>query len=163
MLQSSRMRRLLQERWLCLNLGRNDSKGQIDTELFGPGHSSTPGVAPSAQRPPHLPAGPPGAGPLISFACSGLNVHWDPAFHNLLELAEACDVPMRWACRTGCATAASRAGSRLSRLRAGPNRPTSGRQCADLLLPASWRRRYRSLTSVGRGRGQPCRFRVRKM
>jgi ferredoxin-NADP reductase len=77
------------------------AKGQIHTELFGPGPSSTPGVAPSAQRPPHLPAGPPGTGPLISFARSGLNVHWDPAFHNLLELAEACDVPARWSCRTG--------------------------------------------------------------
>ncbi len=77
------------------------AKGQIHTELFGAGPSSTPGVAPSRLRPPHLPAGPPGAGPLISFARSGLNVHWDPAFHSLLELAEACDVPVRWACRTG--------------------------------------------------------------
>ena len=77
------------------------AKGQIHTELFGAGPSSTPGVAPSAQGPPHLPSGPPGAGPLISFARSGLNVHWDPAFHSLLELAEACDIPTRWACRTG--------------------------------------------------------------
>ena len=77
------------------------AKGQIHTELFGPGPSSTPGVAASPQGPPHLPAGPPGAGPLISFARSGLNVHWDPAFHSLLELAEACDVPTRWSCRTG--------------------------------------------------------------
>ena len=77
------------------------AKGQIHTELFGPGPSGTPGVAATPQRPPHPPAGPPGAGPLISFARSGLNVHWDPAFHSLLELAEACDVPVRWACRTG--------------------------------------------------------------
>ena len=77
------------------------AKGQIHTELFGPGPSSTPGVASSPHGPPHPPAGPPGAGPLISFARSGLNVHWDPAFQSLLELAEACDVPTRWSCRTG--------------------------------------------------------------
>ncbi len=77
------------------------AKGRIHTELFGPGPSNTPGVAASPHGPPHLPAGPPGAGPLISFARSGLNVHWDPAFHSLLELAEACDVPTRWSCRTG--------------------------------------------------------------
>jgi ferredoxin-NADP reductase/MOSC domain-containing protein YiiM len=77
------------------------AKGQIHTELFGPGPSNTPGVAASPQGPPHLPAGPPGAGPLISFARSGLNVHWDPAFQSILELAEACDIPTRWSCRTG--------------------------------------------------------------
>jgi ferredoxin-NADP reductase/MOSC domain-containing protein YiiM len=77
------------------------AKGQIHTELFGPGPSGTPGVAASPQRPPHLPVGPPGAGPLISFARSGLNVRWDSAFRSVLELAEACDVPTRWACRTG--------------------------------------------------------------
>jgi ferredoxin-NADP reductase/MOSC domain-containing protein YiiM len=77
------------------------AKGQIHTELFGAGPSSTPGVASSPHGPPHLPAGPTGTGPLISFARSGLNVHWDPAFQNLLEFAEACDVPVRWSCRTG--------------------------------------------------------------
>lgn len=71
------------------------------TELFGAGPSSTPGVAVSPRRPPHPPAGHSGAGPLVSFARSGLNVHWDPTFLSLLELAEACDVPARWSCRTG--------------------------------------------------------------
>ena len=51
--------------------------------------------------PPHQPAGSAGVGPLVSFARSGLNVRWAPAFQSLLELAEACDVPVRWACRTG--------------------------------------------------------------
>jgi ferredoxin len=37
----------------------------------------------------------------VSFARSGLTVRWDPACRSLLELAEACDVPVRWACRTG--------------------------------------------------------------
>lgn len=74
---------------------------RIHTEMFGAGPSMTPGIAATPVRPPHLPEGPAGAGPQISFARSGLNVRWDPAFHNLLELAEACDVPVRWSCRTG--------------------------------------------------------------
>jgi ferredoxin-NADP reductase/MOSC domain-containing protein YiiM/ferredoxin len=75
--------------------------GRIHTELFGSGPSRTPGIAASAHPPPHLPAGPPGTGPLISFARSGLNVRWGSAFGSLLELAEACDIPTRWSCRTG--------------------------------------------------------------
>jgi len=74
---------------------------RIHTEIFGAGPSNTPGVAASPRRPPHLPAGPPGAGPLVSFARSGFNVRWGPAFQSLLELAEACDIPVRWSCRTG--------------------------------------------------------------
>jgi hypothetical protein len=42
-----------------------------------------------------MPAGSANVGPLVSFARSGLNVRWDPAFQSLLELAEACDVPVR--------------------------------------------------------------------
>jgi ferredoxin-NADP reductase/MOSC domain-containing protein YiiM len=74
---------------------------RIHTEIFGAGPSNTPGVAASPRRSPHLPAGPPGAGPLVSFARSGIDVRWGPAFQSLLELAEACDVPVRWSCRTG--------------------------------------------------------------
>jgi ferredoxin-NADP reductase/MOSC domain-containing protein YiiM len=74
---------------------------RIRTEGFGAGPSIAPGIAASPRRPPHLPAGPPGSGALVSFGRSGLNVTWGPAFHSLLELAEACDVPVRWACRTG--------------------------------------------------------------
>jgi ferredoxin-NADP reductase len=75
--------------------------GCIHTEIFGAGPSITPGIAASPRRPPHLPAGLPGSGPLVSFARSGLNVRWGPPFESLLELAEACDVPVRWSCRTG--------------------------------------------------------------
>lgn len=74
---------------------------RIHTELFGAGPSNTPGIAASPRRPPHLPTGPAGSGPTVSFARSGLKVRWGPAFNSLLELAEACDVPVRWACRTG--------------------------------------------------------------
>jgi ferredoxin-NADP reductase len=76
-------------------------RDRVNTEVFGPGGSSAPGLVRAARRSPHLPAGPRGAGPRISFARSGLEVAWDPAFMNLLELAEACDVPARWSCRTG--------------------------------------------------------------
>ena len=74
---------------------------RIHTEIFGAGPSITPGIAASPRRLPHLPAGPPGSGALVSFARSGLNVRWGPTFHSLLELAEASDVPVRWSCRTG--------------------------------------------------------------
>jgi ferredoxin len=37
----------------------------------------------------------------VSFARSDLTVPWDAGYGSLLELAEACDVPTRWACRTG--------------------------------------------------------------
>jgi ferredoxin-NADP reductase/MOSC domain-containing protein YiiM len=74
---------------------------RIHTEMFGAGPSITPGIAASPHRPPHLPAGRAGSGPLVSFARSGLNVRWEPTLHSLLELAEACDVPVRWSCRSG--------------------------------------------------------------
>jgi ferredoxin-NADP reductase/MOSC domain-containing protein YiiM len=74
---------------------------RIHTEIFGARPSITPGIAASPRQPPHLPAGPPGTAPLVSFARSGLNVRWGPAFQSLLELAEACDVSVRWSCRTG--------------------------------------------------------------
>jgi ferredoxin-NADP reductase len=78
------------------------TRERVHTEIFGPTPSITPGVIEDAPSiPPHLPAGSPGTGPLVSFSRSGLSVRWDPAFQSLLELAEACDVPVRWACRTG--------------------------------------------------------------
>jgi len=73
---------------------------RLHSEMFGPGSSSTPGI--DEQRPPpHAPTGPPGEGPRVSFARSGLSVAWGARFQNLLELAEACDVPVHWSCRTG--------------------------------------------------------------
>jgi len=71
------------------------------TEIFGPGKSHMPGVVDASARPPHPPAGAPGQGPRVSFARSGLSVCWSPSFSSLLELAEACDVPASWSCRTG--------------------------------------------------------------
>jgi ferredoxin-NADP reductase/MOSC domain-containing protein YiiM len=75
--------------------------GRVRTEIFGAAPAQTPGIAPVAARPPHPPAGEPADGPLVEFARSGLTVHWGPGQASLLELAEACDVPVRWSCRTG--------------------------------------------------------------
>ncbi len=74
--------------------------GNVYTEIFGPLESVTPGMA-RVERTPHPPQGPPGAGPPVSFARSGITTAWDPKFRSLLELAEACDVPVRWSCRAG--------------------------------------------------------------
>jgi ferredoxin-NADP reductase/MOSC domain-containing protein YiiM len=74
--------------------------GNVHTEIFGSLEAITPGMV-QADHTPHLPQGPPGSGPLVSFARSGITAAWDPKFGSLLELAEACDVPVRWSCRTG--------------------------------------------------------------
>jgi ferredoxin-NADP reductase/MOSC domain-containing protein YiiM len=87
---------------LAVELGNwGVAANRIHTEIFGSNPPRTPGIAAAPCRPPHQPAGSAGAGPLVSFARSGLNVRWAPVFQSLLELAEACDVPVRWACRTG--------------------------------------------------------------
>ena len=80
---------------------RGVASGRIHTETFGAGPSLTPGIAPGTRVPPHPPAGPGGEGPIISFARSGFETRWSPRFQSILELAEACDVPVRWSCRTG--------------------------------------------------------------
>jgi len=74
---------------------------RIRTEVFGAGPAQTPGIAPAPARKPHPPAGQPGSGPLVSFARSDLTAPWGPGYASLLEFAEACDVPVRWSCRTG--------------------------------------------------------------
>jgi len=73
----------------------------IHTEPFGPAPGLTPGIAATPARTPHPPAGQPGSGPTIQFARSDLAVPWSGDYTSLLELAEACDVPVRWSCRTG--------------------------------------------------------------
>jgi ferredoxin-NADP reductase/MOSC domain-containing protein YiiM len=74
--------------------------GDIHLEIFGALSPITPGMA-MVDRTPHLPLGSPGPGPSVSFARSGITVAWDPKYESLLELAEACDVSVRWSCRTG--------------------------------------------------------------
>jgi ferredoxin len=77
------------------------SDDRVHTEIFGPGKPITPGVVDPSQTAPHPPAGSVGSGPQVSFVRSGLSVRWDPKFSSLLDFAEACDVPVSWACRTG--------------------------------------------------------------
>jgi ferredoxin-NADP reductase/MOSC domain-containing protein YiiM/ferredoxin len=74
--------------------------GNVHTEIFGSLEAITPGMA-QVVHTPHLPQGLPGSGPPVSFVRSGITAAWDPKFGSLLELAEACDVPVRWSCRTG--------------------------------------------------------------
>src|SRR5213594_362831 len=75
---------------------------QIHIELFNGSESMTPGVVGAAMRAPHLPKDDANTGPLVSFARSGIAAHWKAsAYQSILELAEGCDVPVRWSCRTG--------------------------------------------------------------
>jgi ferredoxin-NADP reductase/MOSC domain-containing protein YiiM len=80
-------------------LGLNPAR--IRTEIFGAQPALTPGIAAPPARPPHPPPGAAGEGAAVAFARSGLTVSWHPDYASLLELAEACDVPTRWSCRTG--------------------------------------------------------------
>jgi ferredoxin-NADP reductase/MOSC domain-containing protein YiiM len=73
----------------------------VHTETFSAQGALTPGIAASASPPPHQPTGPAGTGPEVSFSRSGLTVTWSDRYRSLLDFAEACDVPVRWSCRTG--------------------------------------------------------------
>jgi ferredoxin-NADP reductase/MOSC domain-containing protein YiiM len=75
---------------------------RIHIEIFNGGESRTPGVVGATTRAPHPPGNEANTGALISFARSGISAHWDASrYGSILEMAEACDVPVRWACRTG--------------------------------------------------------------
>jgi ferredoxin-NADP reductase/MOSC domain-containing protein YiiM len=75
---------------------------RMHTEVFNGGESLTPGIAGAPTRAPHPPQDDADTGQLVSFARSGITAHWKPAaYQSILELAEACDVPVRWSCRTG--------------------------------------------------------------
>lgn len=75
-------------------LGWGVQPERIHREVFGP--------EPREDAPePHAPPGPPGRGPEIAFSRSALTIAWDEGYGSLLELAEACDVPADWSCRTG--------------------------------------------------------------
>jgi ferredoxin-NADP reductase len=75
---------------------------RLHVEIFNGSESLTPGVVGAATRPPHRPKDEGDEGPLVSFARSGVAAHWKASgYQSILELAEACDVPVRWSCRTG--------------------------------------------------------------
>jgi ferredoxin-NADP reductase/MOSC domain-containing protein YiiM len=75
---------------------------RIQVEIFVGSESITPGIIGAATRAPHLPNDDANTGPVVTFARSGVAAHWKAsAYQSILELAEACDVPVRWSCRTG--------------------------------------------------------------
>lgn len=74
----------------------------IHSELFAARAAINPGVTDAPPRVhPHAPPGPPGTGPAVTFARSGLTVPWSADHRSLLDLAEACGVPTRYSCRSG--------------------------------------------------------------
>jgi ferredoxin-NADP reductase/MOSC domain-containing protein YiiM len=75
---------------------------RVHVEMFNGSESITPGIVHGVTPAPHLPNDDANTGPLVTFARSGIAVHWNAsAYKSILELAEACDVPVRWSCRTG--------------------------------------------------------------
>jgi ferredoxin len=72
----------------------------VHAEIFGPGEAGTPGLVDVVARPPHSLDAAAGEA-RVSFARSGVAAGWRGSYRSLLELAEACDVPVRWSCRTG--------------------------------------------------------------
>jgi ferredoxin-NADP reductase len=78
------------------------SPARMHVELFNGSESMTPGIVGAAPRAPHPPEDDAETGPVVSFARSGIAAHWNAScYQSILELAEACDVPVRWSCRTG--------------------------------------------------------------
>lgn len=75
---------------------------RMHVEIFNGSESMMPGIVGTAPRTPHLPANDAETGLVVSFARSGIAAHWNASsYQSILELAEACDVPVRWSCRTG--------------------------------------------------------------
>jgi ferredoxin-NADP reductase/MOSC domain-containing protein YiiM/ferredoxin len=74
---------------------------RIATEVFGAVAAYSSGIVKAGDRPPHAPDGPPGTGPIVTFSRSNLAVPWDDRYPSLLDLAEACDVPVGFGCRNG--------------------------------------------------------------
>jgi ferredoxin len=74
---------------------------RIHTELFGALPPINPGVVDVPRSAPHQPDGPAGSGPPVSFSRSGITANWSAQYGSILELAEACDVPTRYSCRSG--------------------------------------------------------------
>jgi ferredoxin-NADP reductase/MOSC domain-containing protein YiiM len=80
---------------------RGAAPEHVAMELFGARAVIGPSGLEDARAAPHPPAGAHGTGPAVTFSRSGLTVPWDDSHGNLLELAEACDVPVSFGCRNG--------------------------------------------------------------
>src|SRR4051812_4181887 len=80
---------------------RGVAPARVSTEAFGAVAVHRSGIVSGAARSPHPPDGAPGTGPAITFVRSNLTIPWDGRFGNLLDFAEACDVPVGFGCRNG--------------------------------------------------------------
>jgi ferredoxin-NADP reductase/MOSC domain-containing protein YiiM len=111
----------------------------IHNELFGALPPVNPGLAGQTREPPHQPAGPPGTGPLVTFARSGLATRFPTGPRSVLDLAEACAIPTRWSCRTGvCHTCVTPLLSGQVRYRPDPlEPPTEGQVLVCCTQPAT--------------------------
>jgi ferredoxin-NADP reductase/MOSC domain-containing protein YiiM/ferredoxin len=74
---------------------------RVATEAFGAVAVHASGLVKAGDRPPHPPDGSPGSGPIVTFVRSSLAIPWDERYPSLLDLAEACDVPVGFGCRHG--------------------------------------------------------------
>nr|WP_090275306.1 MOSC and FAD-binding oxidoreductase domain-containing protein [Mycolicibacterium komanii]CRL68115.1 phthalate 4,5-dioxygenase [Mycolicibacterium komanii] len=75
---------------------------RIRAEAFGTLPPINPGLtAVGRPVPPHPPEIQPADGSRVTFSRVGLTVRWSESYQSLLELAEACDVPTRYSCRSG--------------------------------------------------------------
>ncbi|MEN3281120.1 MAG: hypothetical protein V7607_2260 [Solirubrobacteraceae bacterium] len=74
---------------------------RVATEAFGAVPTYASGIVKANDGTPHAPDGRPGTGPTITFSRSSLAIPWDDQYPSLLDLAEACDVPVGFGCRHG--------------------------------------------------------------
>jgi ferredoxin len=80
---------------------RGVQPAHVATEAFGTVAVHASGLVRAGDRPPHPPDGSPGSGPTVTFVRSNLAIPWDDRYPSLLDLAEACDVPVGFGCRHG--------------------------------------------------------------
>ena len=80
---------------------RGVEPSRVATETFGAVAVHASGIVKAGDRTPHRPDGQPGTGPTVTFARSSLAIPWDDRYASLLDLAEACDVPVGFGCRNG--------------------------------------------------------------
>ena len=74
---------------------------QIHLEIFNGGESMTPGVVGAATRPPIRLRTTPTPGRWCRSRAAASPRTGSHRYQSILEFAEACDVPVRWSCRTG--------------------------------------------------------------
>ena len=82
-------------------IARGVAPERVATEAFGTVAVHASGLVKTGERPPHAPTDRPAPGPTMTFARSHLTIAWDERYPSLLDLAEACDVPVGFGCRNG--------------------------------------------------------------